>query len=548
MTRLTVLLVAAICFGFGACSGGDSQKVDVDAALDNITIENLQAHHAYLADDARAGRMTGQPGYDDAARYVAEQFKALGLEPGGNDGWYQQVPFISYRYDTETTEVFAHRDGKDTRYVFRDDYGATGDALRPENKVRAEVVYVGFGVHAPDLDYSDYDGIDVEGKIIALFSGAPPVFPHNERAFYSSTRTKYQEAAKRGAVGVIKLRGRRSQKNVPWERYKKLTGTLPSMVWVGTSGDAADYYPEIEATVTFSAASATQLFSGTPISFDEAIETTEASKPASTPLGFEVSLARQTTHENIESPNVIGIVRGSDPGLADEYIAYSAHLDHVGEGVEEDGDGVYNGAYDNAMGVALMLETARAFAKHPPRRSVLFIAVTGEERGLLGSDYFAHYPTVPINSIVSNVNLDMPLFLFPPADLVAFGSEHSSMDVIVEAAANAEGFELSPDPVPEETLFVRSDQYSFVRKGVPSIFLVSGFNSTDPEVDGKALFEDFVMNHYHRPSDDLSLSVHWESARRFTRANMRIGTIIGNADERPAWKENDFFGERFALH
>jgi len=547
MTRYILALAGAAIF---VCACGDSSESaasgEPGSALDLISVAGIQAHYRYLADDALEGRLTGEPGYDKAAAYVAEQFEVIGLDPGGEDGgWYQGVPLVAYSLEEGSMHAVAHLDGGEEQLRYREDYGMSPDKVREENAVRAEVVYVGFGVHAPELGYSDYEGVDVDGKIIAMFGGAPATFDHNERAFYSSSRTKVQEAVDRGAIGVIALRSRRQQRRMPWERFKKLTGTKPGMAWVNLTGQANDYFPEIEGAITLSARAATELMAGTPISFEEALDATDGPRVASTPLGFEMALERRSLREGITSPNVIGVVEGTDPELKDEYVVYSAHLDHLGIGVEESGDDIYNGAYDNAMGVALMLETARAIAASPPRRSVLFIALTAEERGLLGSDYFANYPTVPSGSMVANVNLDMPLFLSPVADLVAFGSEHSSLEAVVGAAATAEGFTLSPDPFPEETLFIRSDQYSFVRKGIPAFFLMPGFGSLDPEVDGSALFDDHLQNHYHRPSDDLSRPVHWESARRFARANARVGTKVGNADERPTWNENDFFGDRF---
>jgi Zn-dependent M28 family amino/carboxypeptidase len=203
--------------------------------------------------------------------------------------------------------------------------------------------------------------------------------------------------------------------------------------------------------------------------------------------------------------------------------------------------------YDNAMGTSLLIETARAFAAMPEstRRSILFIALTGEERGLVGSDYYAHYPTVPSDSLVANVNLDMPLLLYPLADVIAFGAEHSSLEQTIGKAVAEEDLELSPDPFPEEVIFIRSDQYSFVKKGVPSVFLVPGFTSTDPAIDGGALFNEFLQTHYHQPSDDLSRPIDWDSALRFARANVRIGHAVAEADEKPSWNEGDFFGEKF---
>ncbi|MEL7187141.1 MAG: M28 family peptidase, partial [Pseudomonadota bacterium] len=365
----------------------------------------------------------------------------------------------------------------------------------------------------------------------------------------------------RGAVGSISLRSRRSEQRLPWQRLKKRMGKRFSMTWVGPDGATANDYPQIEAGALLSMASAEQLFGLSPLSFEEALEANEKGLVASTNLGVEVTMARRSMHKSVTSPNVIGMIRGTDPALLNEYIVYSAHLDHVGvrddhgdhgdaaASNKENGagpkDSLYNGAYDNAMGVALMLETARALAAAPPKRSVLFIALTAEEKGLLGSEYFVAYPTVPAGSMVANINLDMPLFIFPPADLIAFGSERSSLQPVVEASAKSEGFLLSPDPMPEENLFVRSDQISFVRKGVPAVYLISGFQSANEDQDGEALFRDHLKHHYHEPSDDLSRPVDWDSARRFARANARIGFGIGQAADRPTWNEGDFFGERF---
>jgi Zn-dependent M28 family amino/carboxypeptidase len=343
------------------------------------------------------------------------------------------------------------------------------------------------------------------------------------------------------------LRSRVDQKRVPWERLTLNAGILQGMSWVNLSGQAVDFHPEIEGDATFSVPTAEDLFTGAPITFKDALDAADAGKPLSTSLAIEVTLSQKTAHEQVTSPNVIAIIRGSDPALEGEYVVYSAHLDHVGIGAAVDGDDIYNGFYDNAMGVALLLEAARALVAmpEPPRRSIMFIALTGEERGLLGSDYFAHYPTVPSDGLIANVNLDMPLLLYPLADVIAFGAEHSTLQELIEPAVAAEDLALTPDPVPEEVLFIRSDQYSFVRQGIPSVFLVPGFTSKDPDIDGSAAFQDHLATHYHRPSDDSSRPVDWESALRFARANVRIGAAIAEADERPAWNEGDFFGERF---
>ena len=542
------VLLAAAC----SKSPMHSTAGQADAALDLISSEALKAHVEYLADDARLGREAGTAGYDEAAQYVADQFALLGLEAAGDDGWFQDVELRSYKVDTENVDFIIHRDGVDTALEYREDFGMSGDPVRETSDVRAEVVFVGHGVHAPEYDYSDYDGIDVTGKIVALFSNAPEVINNEERAFHASRKRKTQLAVERGAVGSISLRSRRVEQRFPWEQRKARIGKRFAMTWVGADGGAANHYPEMQAGTTVNTGAAELLFGLSPLSFEEALDASEAGRVASANLGVDVTLARRSIHKSVSSPNVIGLIRGTDPVLANEYVVYTAHLDHVGvhddhAGEEGDAqkDAIYNGAYDNAMGVALMLETARALVEAPPKRSVLFIALTAEEKGLLGSEFFASYPTVPAGSMVANINLDMPLFIFPPADLVAFGSERSSLQPVVEASAHEEGFALSPDPLPEENLFVRSDQISFVRKGVPAVYLIPGFTSTNGDEDGEALFRDHLENHYHEPSDDLNRPVHWDSARRFARANARIGFAVGHATERPKWNEGDFFGEQF---
>lgn len=520
----------------------------VEQGLAVVTRERVESHLRWLADDARMGRMTGTPEYDEAAAYVARQFEDMGLAAGGEDGgWFQAVPMLARRIDVDSARVVFHQDGEMKAQRWQEDFVMGGDTVRDETEITAEVVFAGFGIHAPDMNYSDFDGIDVEGKILAVFGGAPATFPHNERAFYSSGLTKAEEAVRRGAIGTIGLRSRVDQKRYTWKRVSENAGIRPGMSWINLSGAAANYFPELQGAAMINVPPAEQLFSRAPISFEDALDAADAGVPLSTPLGTEVTLARRTEHEQISSPNVIGILRGSDPELADEYVVFTAHLDHVGTGVPVDGDEIYNGMYDNAMGSSLLMETARAFAAMPeaPKRSILFIALTGEERGLVGSDYYAHYPTVPRDAIVANVNLDMPLFLYPLADIIAFGAEHSSLEGVIGKAIAQEDFRLTPDPMPEEVIFIRSDQYSFVKQGVPSVFLVPGFASADPDIEGEKLWRGFLQTFYHQPSDDLSRTVDWTSAVRFARANVRIGYAIAEDPVRPSWNEGDFFGEKF---
>ena len=521
--------------------------VDLDAVLATISQDNIQASLDYLAADEREGRMTGSRGYDESAQYVADQFATIGLEPRGTDGWMQAIQFVTHLVDVDNSSVTLHKSEGDVELAWKDDVITYADKLRDNNRIRAEVVFAGFGVHAPELGYSDFDEINVRGKIAAYFIGAPANFHSTERAYYSSFRTKAAELVSRGAIGEIGLMSLIEEERYSWEDYTRNLNTQPGMSWIDESGDVADYHPELQGDAMFNRQSAERLFEGSPLTFEEAQEAADEALPMSTNLGVEVTLYRSSVHERITSSNVVGILRGSDPELADEYVVYSTHLDGLGTGEPVDGDDIYNGMYDNALGVAMTIEMARALASlpTPPRRSIVFVAVTGEETGLLGSDYFAQYPTVPSSSIVANVNIDMPLMLFPLDTFVGYGSEHSSLEGLSAEAAKKEGFELTPDPYPDEVFFIRSDQYSFVRQGIPAVYFAEGIGSSDPDVDGRAVQEEFFETHYHYPSDDLSRPIEWETALRFTRAGARIGSRIAMEDQRPTWNDGDFFGERF---
>lgn len=546
------LAITSIAFLF-ACSENPSEvsdaynpEISLEKALSTISQENIQASLNYLAADEREGRRTGTKGHEEAAQYVADQFKAMGLEPGGNDGWYQQVPLITRLIDTENSSVTLHADTGDIDLKWKNDVIIYADKVRDENSVRAEVVFVGFGVHAPELGYSDYENIDVEGKIVAMFDGAPSTFPSTERAYFSSGRTKVNELMKRGAVGVIDLLSHQDEKRYTWDEYTLGTGTKPGFSWINEAGEAADYHPEYQGGATFSPKSAELLFKNSSLTFEAAQDSAEALQTVSTALGVEVTLTRKTKHERISSPNVVGILRGSDPELSNEYVVYSTHLDHLGIGEEVDGDTIYNGLFDNALGVAMTLDIARALASMPvaPKRSIIFVAVTGEENGLLGSDYFAQFPTVPKAQMVANVNIDMPLVFFPLNTVTGYGAEHSSLEKVMEE--EEEGFTLVEDPYPDEVYFIRSDQYSFVRQGIPSLYFAESIGSSDPEIDGRAVIDTFTADHYHKPSDDLTRPIDWDTALRFARGAARVGNRIAMDPERPKWNEGDFFGGKFS--
>ncbi|MEQ8935026.1 MAG: M20/M25/M40 family metallo-hydrolase, partial [Amphiplicatus sp.] len=368
-----------------------------------------------------------------------------------------------------------------------------------------------------------------------------------KRAHFGGTGLKTQNAADHGAVGVILLGTEASEKRYSWDRVKHFA-TSTSMTWVGPDGEPDVPAKSMNIGGFMSNEGAAKLFEGAKFSYEQLrkIEADENKKLTAFELPVTVSMAGGATFKDVASPNVIGMIEGADPALKAETVVLSAHLDAVGMDEPKDDDKnadlIKNGALDNAIGVATMIEAARAFKESGvvPPRTIVFLAVTGEEKGLLGADYFAHFPTVAKEDIVADVNLDMPLVLYDFVDVVAFGAERSTLGEMVGEAANSMGLALSPDPMPEQGLFTRSDHYRFVEQGVPSVFLVVGFGN-----GGDKVFADFLATNYHKPGDDISQPINYDAAAKFADLNYRIAKAVADSPERPRWKEGDFFGDLF---
>lgn len=535
-------LLAAAAVLLGGCATRAPE-----AALQAISPLALQAHMAYLADDRFQGRMTGTAEYELAARYVASQFRAIGLEAGMGQSFLQPVPLISGTLDIPRSALVLHGVPGGRTLRFREDYVVYANLADAHQHVRAPLVFAGHGVVAEDLGHDDYAGLDVRGKIVVLFPRAPATFPADERAFYSSSLRKAQDAAARGAVGVISIRNQYSRERYPWEKQARNAGTQPTMRWQQADGTAAAMASGIQGKALLADTTAEALFAQGPHPLADLLarEAAGDALPGFT-LPVEAEIVTHTRLRRLQSSNVLGRLPGTDPERAGEHVVLVAHLDHLGVGAAVAGDAIYNGAYDNAMGVGLMIETARALKARGTRRSVLFAAVTAEERGLLGSHYLARHPPASVTAMSAAITLDMPLLLFPMQEVIGFGGEHSSLQAFVERAAAAENVALAPDPLPNEVLFVRSDHYSFVREGVPGLFFFPGFHSADDAVDGQALVMAHLAEHYHKPSDDLLRPVHWPSAVRFARINVRLAELIANSPEPPAWKPDNVFARHFA--
>lgn len=490
----------------------------------------IKAHVMFLASDAMKGREAGSGEYDIAAQYVASRFYAAGLRPGGGAGGYlQAVPLVRYRTSGESRAALGGR-----ALVAGTDYVALADPRRAKVSLDAPLVFAGYGV--PD----DLARLDVKGKIVALLPGAPHDLNAEQRAYLGSIDTKAEAAAARGAVAVVQLVTPGSERTTPFARVAERSAR-PRMTWAEADGSGHADAP-IPVVATFSEAGAAKLFAGTRISWAALVK--EAKRPvpryAAQPLPARLTIDTASAFEAARSSNVIGVLPGSDAALAKEVVVLSAHLDHIGVTTPDArGDTINNGALDDAIGIASLIEEAKRFHERAPRRTVMFVAFTAEEKGLIGSDYFtAHLPAT--GTIVADVNLDMPILTYRFEDMVAFGGDRSTLGPVIGRALAGIGVTLSPDPMPGEAIFVRSDHFNFVRRGIPAVFLWPG-----PKGPGKAATDDFMNKHYHRPSDDLTQPILWDQAVRFVDANYRIAREIADADTRPLWNRGDYFAGLF---
>lgn len=503
--------------------------------VQDFSPEAFKSHVAFLADDLLQGREPGTPGHAIAMRYVVSQFMAAGLTPAGdNGGWYQKVPLREARLVKDSGFVTIggrrHANG---------DAVMTGPSMIEAHQNRsAEVVFAGHCLYEPSLHIDDFRGLDLKGKMVACLPGFPKGLPSETAAFLTDQRPRF--IAQRGGIGTLSLWDAEREKRQP---FAKVVATIdnPRMERLNPDGSVFQFAPGLVTGALLSRPAIEELFAGAPRRFADVEREGMTRSVKGFALKPRVTVERDTTWKTIASANVVGMVRGTDPAVSGQYVVLGAHLDHIGVGKPVGGDAIYNGALDNGAGSATLIEVAKATAAHRPRRSVLFISATAEEKGLLGAEYYAGNPTVPASSIVSMIDLDMPIITYDFTDVVAYGAEHSSVATYVAAAASEMGVKLSPDPLPEETIFVRSDHYAFVQKGVPAIMLATGFGG-----EGAAAWGKFLATNYHQPSDDMSLPIHWNQGARFAELNWRIMERIANAPDVPRWYHGDFFGDRFA--
>lgn len=494
-------------------------------------------HVKVLADDNMEGRETGSEGLRKSESYAVEQLKKAGVEPAGTDGFYQPVKFSVRQIDEKNSSlVLIAKDGSEQPLSFSDEaYFSTRVDLARE-PITAPLVFVGYGLRVPEQSYDDFAGQDLRGKVAVLISGSPSEIPGPLASHYQSAGERWKPFREAGALGIVTIMNPASM-DIPWSRMS-LNRTHPSMELA---------YEEFNETagekvaVVFNPARAEKLFAGSGHTFDELAQMAKERKPLPHfPLAVTLRSEASVEKKQVESANLVGKLPGGDPKLKDEYVVLSAHIDHIGMGEPINGDRIYNGAMDDGSGTALVLDMAASLKAHPEklRRSVLLVLVTAEEKGLLGSKYFAAHPTVPPKSMVADINVDMFLPIVPLKVLRVLGLTDSDLGDRAKQIASSYHVEVESDPEPLRNLFIRSDQYNFIHHGIPSIIMDVSFVPGSPE---QQTFKDWLTNRYHAPSDDVNQPVDLKAAATYEEIIRRLLVSVANEQARPEWKSGSFF-------
>jgi Zn-dependent M28 family amino/carboxypeptidase len=516
---LCALFVTAIAF---------SQDLAKDKSLKKVMElpdkEAIKSRIKYLADDRLLGRKPGTPGYQMAVDFAIEQFKALGVAPKGDDGYLQKVVLRTGKVDSTKTAFYWN----DMALKLGKDVVVMPDMNNAINSGEGDVVFIGYGISAPHLGHDDLAGIDVKGKIVLMAAGVPDKFPASERAHFNSMVTRAEMAAARGAVGAIAVVADQAFKQSSDGSFKGSRGI------VNKTGRVSARSVATHSGLKFYAVGSSSYFA--PV----------LQKLKKGDAVGKVRAQAATSYIDVVSYNVIGWIEGSDAKLKEEFVIHTAHLDHVGMSTPIKGDSIYNGAHDNASGVACAIEIAKLYKNSKPKRSVLIALVTAEEMGLLGSSYLAANPPVDKSKIVVDINTDMPTLIAPLLSIEPLGAKHSSiMNEVVKAAAYLK-LEIQEDHIPDQVRFVRSDQYSFIREGIPALHVKYGLKTDDPTLDLKKKIEEWTAAHYHKPSDEYrEESFNFDAAVTYVRFNYLVGYQIANAKKRPTWNKGDFFGDTF---
>ena len=545
------LYLAFVSFLFlFSCVDSKEASTQPIVSYDPVSPAVIRSHMAFLADDLLEGREAGTRGEAISARYIASVFEALGLIPRGDNGtFFQTVPLLSYSIDLDKTVFRIKQNGQWRELANGGDVAIFGEPSLPDITAEGGLVFAGYGITAPDIDQDDYAGLDVEGKFVVVIGGVPPYLPATEAALFGSTQEKVRTAHEHGAIGLIRIHTPDEEKIISFDTIRPfLSQSLQTLRQnPNASDDNAVAIPSFRMTYEVSQT----LFEAAGHRLDVLIEQSRTYPVAGFPINASAYLKQITQIDNsIKSANVAGLLKGQHPQLANEYIVVTAHYDHVGICRPDWAkDRICNGAIDNALGVAAMLDLARQLsgvAEKGLDRSILFLAVGAEEKGLLGSRYFVESPTVSLESIIANINMDGGLPYFHFSDVIAFGAEQSEMGERLATALAPLNIKVAPDPFPEQRIFTRSDQYSFVKAGIPALFLYNGFTAVDGNYVGRALWDETLARHYHTPSDDLSRPIDYQAAAQLGNVFLRTLETVANTAERPLWYTDSTVGNRFA--
>src|SRR5437588_2226769 len=518
-----------------------------------ISENALRAHIKFLSDDRLEGRGTGARGGELAALYVAQQFEAIGLKGAGAKGsFWQPVSLVGVKADPKTELRVTGAKGSEA-FKFADDFVAFTGAQTEHVDVNTELVFVGYGIDAPEQKWNDYKlpAEDYRGKILVMLVNDPPATPQEPDLFggrrltyYGRWTYKYEEAARRGAVGAILLHTNESA-GYPWSVVRTSNGSWRFDI-ARTPTDKTPYL-QVRSWMTNDAAH--RMFALAEKNLDELRKQAALRDFKPVKLNLNASIDLNSELKRVEAPNVVAVLPGRDPKLRDEYVVFSARWDHFGIGApDKRGDTIYNGALDNATGVASVLEIARVLSSLPapekPRRSILFLITTAEEQGLLGSEWYSQHPVKPINKTATDINLDSMNILGPTRDFVPLGAERSSLKAVIEAIARERGLRISPDPRPEQGSFYRSDHFPFAKVGVPSISLKEGSDYVGHSKEwGEQKFKEYNEAHYHQPSDEYRDDWNFQGMIQEADFALAIGRRVADAATLQKFNPNDEFAK-----
>jgi len=489
-------------------------------------------HVKVLAADNMEGRETGSPGLQKAEAWLVEQLRRVGLEPAGTAGYYQPVKFIQREIVEKESSLALVRGGKAEPLVLgKEAFFGTRVDLAPE--LEAPLAFVGYGLVVPEKNYDDLQGADLKGKVAVIVMGSPAELPGPLASHASSASERWKALEQAGAVGIISIPNPVSM-DIPWSRMS-LNRLHPSMT---LAGEEFEETPGQKLSAIFNPAHADMLFAGSGHSWDEiAALARERKRAPHFPLTASIRAKARMDKKEVVSSNVIAKLPGSDPKLKEQYVAMTAHIDHLGVGQPINGDRIYHGAMDNAAGSSALLDIATSLKRAAKlRRSVLFAWVTGEEKGLLGSKYFAAKPTVSKKDIVADLNMDMFLPIVPLRLLTVYGLAESDLGDWARQVAEADGVHVQPDQEPQRNIFIRSDQYSFIKQGVPSLAIGVGFDESNKQVQ-----KDWLTHRYHAPSDDLNQPKNLATAGKYETIMRDLVVKVADLPQKPEWKTDSFF-------